>query len=100
MSVYERILPTGISALQHMKPGSFKKSQNAFSNLEALVVIVVTILLSFVLVPALAYRIGWMEPPMRDININLRPVTHPGASFVPPKNRIDDERLKKAKSQK
>lgn len=81
-----------------MKTGSPKKSTSAFSNLEALVVIVITIALSFVLAPALAYRMGWMEPPRRDIDINLRPVIHPGTTFVPKNYRNDDDQQRNAKN--
>jgi hypothetical protein len=100
MSVSVRNLPTSIAALHYMKIGSFKKTPRAFSNLEALVVIVITIALSLVLVPALAYRIGWMEPPRGDIDINLRPVAHPGTSFIPKNYRLDDDHEKNVKNQK
>jgi hypothetical protein len=95
MSVSVRNLPTSIAALQYMKIGSFKKTPRAFSNLEALAVIVITIALSLVLVPALAYRIGWMEPPRGDIDINLRPT-----SFIPKNYRLDDDHEKNVKNQK
>jgi len=77
-----------------------KKTTCAFSNLEALVVIVITIALSFVLVPALAYQMGWMEPAKRDIDINLRRVIHPGATFVPKNKRNEDDQQKNTKNDK
>lgn len=77
--------------LNRMKNRLFKHHPSGFSNVEALVVIVISITLSFVLVPPLAYRMGWMEPTKRDIDINLRPVTHPGASFVPKNYHNDAE---------
>lgn len=83
-----------------MKIRLLKKTTCAFSNLEALVVIVITIALCFVLVPALAYQMGWMEPAKRDIDINLRPVIHPGASFVPKIYRNEDDHQKNAKDDK
>lgn len=83
-----------------MKTGSFKKTPGAFSNLEALVVIVITIALSFVLIPALAYHMGWTEAPRRDIDINLRTVTHPGTSFIPKNYRLDDDHEKNVKNHK
>jgi|GEM_PF-5264678 len=67
-----------------MQINSHKSTHSGFSNLESLIVILVTITLSFVLVPAMAYRLGWMAPPERDMEIHMRAVTHPGASYVPP----------------
>lgn len=81
-----------------MITGSFKKSSGAFSNLEAVVVIMITLALSFVLVPAYSYWMGWMQPTKSDIEINMRPIKHPGTSFVPPNLREADEPQKNAKN--
>lgn len=83
-----------------MKKRSLKHHPSGFSNLEALVVIVITIALSFVLVPPLAYRMGWMEPIKSDIDINLRHVTHPGASLVPKGYHKDAEHQNNEKKPK
>jgi hypothetical protein len=66
-----------------MKSRPFKISTSGFSNLEALVVIVVTITLAFVLVPALAYQMGWLQPPLRDMDIQMRAVKRPDILLPP-----------------
>jgi hypothetical protein len=73
-----------------MKSRLFKNATSGFSILEALVVIVVTITLAFVLVPALAYQLGWLQPPQRDMDIQLRAVKRPDV-LLPPNFRSRDK---------
>jgi hypothetical protein len=63
------------------KPG--KISSNAFSVIESIVVIVMVVALFFVLAPSLAYQMGWLTPPRRDMDVQIREVRHPGASRIP-----------------
>lgn len=74
--------------LKQMKSRPFKNYTSGFSNFEALVVIVVTITLAFVLVPALAYHLGWMQPSRRDMDIHLRAVKRPDI-VLPPSYKSD-----------
>jgi len=62
---------------------SGKLSDTAFSAIESLVVIVVMLALFFVLAPSVAYKMGWMTPPRRDMDIQIREVRHPTASRIP-----------------
>lgn len=60
-----------------------KTSKAAFSVIESLVVIVVILALFFVLAPTVAYQMGWLTPPRRDMDVQIRDVRHPAASRIP-----------------
>ena len=62
---------------------SGKLSNTAFSAIESLVVIVVMLALFFVLAPSVAYKMGWLTPPRRDMDVQIREVRHPAASRIP-----------------
>lgn len=64
-----------------------KTSKAAFSVLESLVVIVVILALFFVLAPTVAYQMGWLTPPRRDMDVQIRDVRHPTASRIPSTNQ-------------
>lgn len=72
-----------------MKVSLHKNASPGFSNLEAVVVILIMIPLSWVLVPALGYRMGWLQAPRKDLDIQLRSVKHPGISNVPVRKSRD-----------
>ncbi len=59
-----------------------KTSKAAFSLIESLVVIVVILALFFVLAPTVAYEMGWLTPPQRDMDVQIRDVRHPTASRI------------------
>jgi hypothetical protein len=60
-----------------------KMSKTAFSVIESLVVIVVVLALFLVLAPSVAYQMGWLTPPRRDMEVQIRDVRHPTASRIP-----------------
>ena len=64
-----------------------KTSKAAFSVIESLVVIVVILALFFVLAPTVAYQMGWLTPPRRDMDVQIRDVRHPTASRIPSTNQ-------------
>lgn len=63
------------------KPGQISKT--AFSVIESVVVIVVVLALFFVLAPSVAYKMGWLTPPQRDLEVHIRDVRHPTAFRIP-----------------
>lgn len=65
-----------------------KISKAAFSVIESLVVILVILVLFFVLAPAVAYQMGWLRPPRRDLDVHIRDVRHPTASSIPITNQV------------
>ena len=65
-----------------------KIPKTAFSAIESLVVIVVVLALFFVLAPPLAYKMGWLTPPLRDMEMQIRDVRHPVASGIPSINKL------------
>lgn len=54
---------------------------HAFSVIESLVVLVAMVALFFVLAPPLAYQMGWLTPPPRDMDVQIRDVRHPSAKL-------------------
>jgi hypothetical protein len=60
-----------------------KISKTAFSVIESIVAIVVVLALFFVLAPSVAYNMGWLIPPQRDMEVHIRDVRHPTAFRIP-----------------
>lgn len=68
-----------------------KSSMRGFSTIESLVVIAIMGALFFVLAPPAFYRLGWMVPPARDLEFEIKEVQHPTATRLPEKFRDEDE---------
>lgn len=56
---------------------------NGFTIFESITVIAIMGALFFVLAPPFFYRMGWMTPPPKDVDFQIRPMMHPTASRLP-----------------